>query len=336
MTASRVRLPSGVATGIGSLPHTDAEAAAAFVLERLPQLPSVPSLPQRSPAERILAHALVGVRGVAIDDDGEIAVDVDRLDPQADVPVDLDHEAFGGLRAFLRAAAGREGPLKWQVCGPVTLGSALHRRGAPAVVAFEVAVRAVREHVRAVGEAVASALPGCQQVVVIDEPAFPGVLEPGFPIPADTAIDLLSCALAAVEPLGTSGVHCCGAGDWVAIAAAGPAIVSVPAGPALVDVAGELSAFVDAGGWVAWGAVPTHRPVTDQADRYWRDLSSVWCSLVQAGCDPVRLRHQALITPDCGLALHAPDQAAQVLEIAAELAIRVHGQAVATRLTIGA
>jgi hypothetical protein len=110
----------------------------------------------------------------------------------------------------------------------------------------------------------------------------------------------------------------------------------VPAGPALVEVAGELAAFLEAGGWVAWGAVPTHRPVTDQADRYWRDLSTVWCGLVQAGCDPLRLRHQALITPDCGLALHDPDQAARVLDIAAELAFRVHGQAVATRLTVGA
>jgi hypothetical protein len=318
------------------LPHTDAAEAATFVLERLPDLPAIPSLPRRSPAERILAHAAVGVRGVAIGHDGELAVDADRLDADADVRIDLDHDAFGGLRAFLAAAAGRSGPVKWQVCGPITLGAALHKRGVPAPVAFDVAVGAVREHVAVVGEAVAAALPGCRQVVVIDEPAFPGVLEPGFPLAPDTSIDLLSCALAAIEPDGTSGVHCCGAGDWVAIAATGPAIVSIPAGPALVEVAGELAAFLEAGGWIAWGAVPTHRPVSDQADRYWRDLSALWCSLVQAGCDPLRLRHQSLLTPDCGLGLHAPDQAAQVLALVAELAFRVHGQAVATRLTVGA
>jgi hypothetical protein len=331
-----VPLPSGVATGIGSLPHTDAAEAAAFVLERLPDLPVVPTLPRRSAAERMLAHATVGLRGVSSSDDGDIAVDADRLDPAADVRVDLEHDAFGGLRAFLDAAAGRTGPVKWQVCGPITLGVALHKRGAPAIVAFEVAVRAIREHIAFVGAAISAALPGCRQVVVIDEPAFPAVLDPAFPLDPGTSIDLLSCALAAIEPEGTSGVHCCGAGDWVAIASTGPAIISVPARPELVDVAGELAAFLDGGGWIAWGAVPTHRPVSGQVDRYWRDLSSLWCSLVQGGCDPLRLRHQALITPDCGLGLHAPDQAARVLELVSELAFRVHGQAVATRLTVGA
>jgi hypothetical protein len=57
---------------------------------------------------------------------------------------------------------------------------------------------------------------------------------------------------------------------------------------------------------------------------------------VQLGGDPVRLRTQALITPACGLALHDEAQAAQVLRLTNEIAERVHGQAVATRLTIGA
>ena len=52
---------AGVATAVGSLPHTDGAAAVDFVLELLPDLPAVPSLPRRSPAERILAHGLVGV-----------------------------------------------------------------------------------------------------------------------------------------------------------------------------------------------------------------------------------------------------------------------------------
>ena len=107
--AMKVHVPAGVATGVGSLPHRDAAAAAEFVLEQLPALPSIPSLPRRSPAERILAHGLVGVRGAVIDDDGEVRLDVDRLDPLATIHLDIDHDAFGGLRAFLVAAAGRRG-----------------------------------------------------------------------------------------------------------------------------------------------------------------------------------------------------------------------------------
>ena len=141
------------------------------------------------------------------------------------------------------------------------MGLALARRGAPPALAFDVAVRAVREHLRTVRQWVADALPGCPQIVVIDEPGFSGVMEPGFPIPPDTAIDLTSGALAAIEQQAVMGVHCCAEGDWAAVAATGPTILSVPADVALVDVAGHLSSFLDAGGWIAWGAVPTDRPV---------------------------------------------------------------------------
>ena len=158
-----VRMPAGVVTGVGSLPHTDARAAADFVLELLPELPAIPSLPQRSPAERILAHGLVGVRGVMIDDAGEVRVDIDRLDPLAAIRLEPEHDAFGGLRAFLDAAVGRRGPVKWQVVGPVTLGLALMRRGAPPALAFDVAIRAVREHLRTVRQWVADALPDARR-----------------------------------------------------------------------------------------------------------------------------------------------------------------------------
>jgi hypothetical protein len=323
----RVYVPAGVATAVGSLPHRDADAAAAFVLDLLPDLPAVPSLPSRSPAERILAHGLVGVRGVTIDDGGDVRLDVDRLDPLAAVTLDLDHDSFGGLRAFLRAAAGREDPVKWQVVGPVTLGLALARRGAPPALAFDVAVRAIREHLRTVRGWVAEALPGCTQIAVIDEPGFSGVMDPGFPVPPDTAIDLASGALAAIEQYAVMGVHCCGPGDWAAIAATGPTVLSVPAEPALVAVSGLLSAFLDGGGWIAWGAVPTDRPVGTSSERHWRALSDVWDLLERQGCDATRLRQQALVTPACGLGLHDVAQAAAVLRMTAEIGERVQEQA---------
>jgi len=322
-----VHVPAGVATAVGSLPHRDAAAAAEFVLRQLPDLPAVPSLPSRSPAERILAHGLVGVRGVAIDAAGDVRLDVDRLDPLAAVTLDLEHDAFGGLRAFLRAVPAHQANVKWQVVGPITLGLALVRRGAPVALAFDVAVRAIREHLRTVRGWIADALPDCTQVVFIDEPGFSGVMDPGFPVPPDTAIDLASGALAAIEQHAVMGVHCCGPGDWAAIAATGPTILSIPAEPALVGVSGLLAAFLDGGGIIAWGAVPTDRPVGTSSDRHWRALCDVWELLELQGCDAMRLRRQALVTPACGLGLHDVPQAAGVLRMTTEIAERVQEQA---------
>lgn len=332
----QVRLPSGVATGVGSLPHRDPLAAAHFALAHWEQLAPAPSLPQRSPHEGMLAQVLVGVRGVSVADDGALLVDPRRLDPMVQIRPDLDHPAFTSLRVFLECARGRTAPVKWQLTGPVTLGLALVNAGVPAYRAFDVAIRAVRVHLRAIHKAVTEALPACEQVVVLDEPGMAAVMCPGFPVPPDAAIDLVSGALAAVEATALAGVHCCGDGDWAAILASGPGLLSVPVRDSLLPVAGYLAGFLDKGGWIAWGAIPTDGPVGTSSDRYWRDLASLWCSLVEAGVDAVLLRRQAVVTPACGLALHDEDTAERVARLLDEVAERVASQATATHLTIGA
>lgn len=329
-------LMAGTATGVGSLPHRDAAAAADFVLRHTPELPAIPTLPRRSPAEGMIAQAVVGLVGVTPGQYGSLSVDVARIDPDADVVTDIGHDAFGGLRAFLTAAAGRTAPVKWQFTGPLTLGLSLVRAGVPAEVAFEVAVRAVRSHVQAIHAEVASALPGCDQVVVIDEPSLHQVMLPGFPLPPDASIDLVSGALAAIERDAASGVHCCSDADWPSVLAAGPHVLSLPVSSELVSVAGYLARFLESGGIVAWGAVATDGPIPATAERPWRQLSDLWCQLVQRGCDPMMLRQQAWITPACGLGLHSEGVAQHVFGLVADIAYRVRTQSTALRLSLGA
>ena len=100
-SGARRRAAPGAATGIGSLPHRSVHDAAAFALREY-DLPAIPTLPRRSPAEGMIAQALVGIAGVTLGQYGSIAVDVDRLDPEAPVATDLGHDAFGGLRGVPR------------------------------------------------------------------------------------------------------------------------------------------------------------------------------------------------------------------------------------------
>ncbi|MDQ3758235.1 MAG: hypothetical protein M3394_10345, partial [Actinomycetota bacterium] len=93
---------------------------------------------------------------------------------------------------------------------------------------------------------------------------------------------------------------------------------------------------LDRGGLVAWGVVPTDRPLGAASDPLWRRLSEVWADLAAAGCDPIRLRQQALLTPACGLANHDAPQAAHILDLTLGVAERVHSQAVAVRMSVGA
>lgn len=329
-------LCTGSATAIGSLPHHDPVDAAGFVLERLPALPAAPSLPNRSPAEGMLGQAVSGVPGVHVDADGRLVVDVERLDPAGVPEPDLDGDSFAGLRAFLHAVHGRRDPVKVQLTGPVTLGLALHRAGAPVETAFAVAGAATRSLSSALLARTAAAAPHATPVVFFDEPGLVALPRAGFPLPLDDAIDLLSGALAAVERVAITGVHCCGATDWGAVVRSGPAVLSLPVATASARAAGTLAGHLDRGGWIAWGAVPTDGPLGTSADLLWRRLGTLWCELVEAGCDPVRLRAQALVTPACGLAGHGRSQADRVLGLTRNLAARIHDQASAARFSIGA
>ena len=56
----------------------------------------------------------------------------------------------------------------------------------------------------------------------------------------------------------------------------------------------------------------------------------------QVRCDPVLLRHQSMITPDCGLGLHSVSVAERVCQMVREIARRVRDQSTATRFVLGA
>jgi hypothetical protein len=330
-------LRPGAATGVGSLPHRSVHDAAVFALREY-DVPAIPSLPRRSPAEGMIAQAVVGIAGVTLGQYGSIAVDPRALDPAAPVATDLGNDAFAGMRTFLSVAGacGVQGPVKWQFVGPVTLGIALTRIGVPAATAFAVAGRAVRAHLTVISAAVADALPDSPQIVLLDEPWFGDLMHEGFPLAPDPAIDLLSGAMATLEPVATVGVHCCAVVDVASLLAAGPGVLSVPVSDELVDVAGYLVRFLEGGGLIAWGTVSTDGPIPTTNERPWRELSDVWCELVQRGCDPVELRQRSLVTPQCGLGLHTPAVADRVCRLTREVGRRIHEQAVASRFALGA
>lgn len=326
---------NGATVGIGSLPHRDVRAGVDFAL-RATAFATIPTLPRRSPAEGMIVQAMLGIPGVTIGQYGAISVDVESVDPLAEVITDLQHDAFEGFRTFLAAAPGRTEAVKWQLVGPVTLGMALMRAGVPSHVAFEVAVRAVRAHLQHLLDEVEAAIPGCRQMVFIDEPDMADLTDAAFPLAPDTAIDLVSGALAAIEQRAVSGLHVCGDADWASLIATGPQVLSMPLRPSLVSAAGYVAQFLDRGGVMAWGAVHTDGPISTTAERPWRQLTDLWCQLVDRGCDHLQLRRQSMVTPECGLGMHTPAVAERVFRITDELSRRVRDQATASRFVLGA
>jgi hypothetical protein len=332
--ASPTLLVPGLATGIGSLPHTDARAAADVVLRCLPELPAAPQLPSRDAREGLLAQWLGALPEVTVAEDATVTV-AGVSDARPECVFDDDRHA--GLLAFL-AAARTTSPapvrVKLQVTGPLTLGIGLLAAGMPAARAFRRAAEVTRAWSSAVEELVCASLPDTQVLLFLDEPALVLWRRGDPPLDRESAIDVLSGALAAVDSV--TGVHVCGDGDLALALEAGPQVLGVEVSDDLSRDAIALARFLDGDGWIAWGAIPTDRPVGEAADPHWRRLASVWCELTRRGCDPVSLRARGIITPACGLAGYGASQAERVLGIARELSARVHDQAVAARLTLGA
>ena len=162
-------------------------------------------------------------------------------------------------------------------------------------------------------------------------------MHPGFPIAPEPAIDLLSGAMAAVEPVATVGVHCCADVDIASLLAAGPDVLSVP----VHRVAGQRRRLPR--------AVPRERRPRRLGRRADRrpdpDEQRAVVAPAQrpvvrarraAAAIPVLLRQRSLVTPHCGLGLHAPSVADRVVRLTREVGRRVNEQAVASRFALGA
>lgn len=329
-------LVPGIATAIGSLPHHDAAAAAALVLRCIPELPAAPQLPMRTPLEGFVAQWARAIDGVQVKPDGTL-VPQPGLGSRAEIDTTFDRLAHGGLLAFLDAAVAQPVPprrVKVQCAGPLTLGIGLVEAGVPVDIAFDLGARTARAWGHAIEALVATRLPNALLVLCFDEPALVRWHAGSAPVERELATDILSTALAA--PTCLTAVHVCGRGDLRLALDAGPRLVHFDIGALDLDDATRLSRFLDGGGWVIWGAIPSHRPVGEHAAPIWNALLDVWCELTRRGCDPSRLRSQALVAPACGLAGHGVSQAERMLTLAREIGGRVHDHGAATKLAIGA
>lgn len=308
--------------GIGSLPHRDARAAAAFSIGEF-EIATVPTLPKRSPAEGQVAQAIVGLPGVSLGQYGSLAIDPTHLGDDVPIVTALDGDAFVGFRAFLDLAVAirLDGqPVKWQFVGPVTLGLSLQRAGLDSVDAFTIAARAVREHLLHIGDLLATTLPNSAQLLLLDEPALVDLMREDFPVPAGEAVDLISTAMAAASRTATVGLHCCGPCDIAMMLASGPQVISVAADERLLDYSGYLARFLCDGGVIAWGVVPTDGPALTSAGRQVRAVDDLWSGLVDRGVDERALRDQSLMSPVCGLDAHHVSVARRLARVTADVA----------------
>jgi hypothetical protein len=102
---------------------------------------------------------------------------------------------------------------------------------------------------------------GLPVVIFIDEPYFASLGSAYVPIGREQAVPMLQMVVSAIhQEEGICGIHCCGNTDWSAIVETGTDIVNFDAYTYFegLSLYGEqVRAFLEDGGTLAWGIVPT-------------------------------------------------------------------------------
>jgi methionine synthase II (cobalamin-independent) len=325
--------PTGVATGIGSMPGEDFAESVRVVLGQLTSLPHLPELPARSSAASMTGRAVAMLV--------ELGADLQPAGWRLTDAPGRDHKRARSLLAqdldvVEELAEGYTGAFKVQVAGPWTLAATVERPRGDRVLADHGARRelaqSLAEGLRAHVDDVRRRLPGADLVVQVDEPALPAVLAGAVPtasgfsrhrsVAVPEATEALRWVLDAVAADAAPVVHCCA--DQVpleVLTKAGARAVSVDMARIGRGEYDDYAGLLDRGIGLWLGVVPATDP--DPIPRDTELVRRLQRLLEDLDVDPENAGDRCVVTPSCGLAGASPRWARQALGLAGHIARHV-------------
>lgn len=328
--------PKGLATGIGSMPYTDAGDALPRIKKYLPVIPHWPQLPLRGRQEHFVNQSLKPlVKTGLLNDDGEkIYFDTTKPD-WADNMTEFysmylacedgdraalnefafPRESAAGFYAFLdemEKGTGDAAVLKGHVVGPLTVAFqvkdelgrfAYYNDQLRDLIVKTIAMQAAWQ----AGELGRFGLP---VLIFVDEPAVSVYGQSSYiTVTREMIKEDLGAVFEAVHGAGgMAGVHSCDAIDWSILFESDLEVVNFDAYnyfSSIIPFVSSLKEFFDRGGSLAWGLVPTlnDRALEEDEDSLLMILEGEWSELITRGISRDTLFEHCLITPACGTGL---------------------------------
>ncbi|MCX7839121.1 MAG: methionine synthase [Anaerolineae bacterium] len=334
--------PHGLATGIGSLPHTDARAAVRVTLENFSELPYWPQLPKRDFRENMYAQFSEGLVGIQMDlahewmglvKDDTVMDQVEAfyaryLEENPDLFA-VSEEYAAGLYALRdeQATLARARWIKGQVTGPISFGLKVVDQTLKPMLYDDTLRDVLVKHITRKAqwqEKFLSALG--TPIVFIDEPSLALIGASVVALNRDEVVRDLEEIFSALHCL--TGTHCCGNTDWGMLLQTSVDIISFDAynyAENLALFADDVKRFLERGGVLAWGIVPTveEQIANESVASLEARLDAAMQLLARKGIDRALLLERALITPACGLGTVSVAAAERALMLTRQLAERV-------------
>jgi hypothetical protein len=350
--------PSSLPLLIGSIPMRDHAEATETVLRYTPEIPLWVQLPVY-PEEGMVPQFLPGLPGVVQRGDG---TSVDMLSEQYESDLvafyeeymevteagraldetrfKLDKDRAEGFYVLLERLAGRGGDLqgiKGQITGPVTFATAVKDQEKRPIFYDHQLRDAANKLLGLKARWQAEQLSSIHSDVIVffDEPALAGFGSSEFI--GISKEDVLGCFSEVVSQVhqaeGMAGIHVCANADWSLVLDSEADILSFDAYAyfdKLLIYPAELNRFLDAGGIIAWGIVPTlnvediQRETADSLFGQFRDKLGQLRD--KTGRSERGLLERSLITPSCGTGSLNLEQATRVMQLTRELSERIRGE----------
>lgn len=342
-----------MATGIGSLPYREPGPALGLIFENLPHLPHWPQLPKRGSQEHFVFQSLAplvhlgllrvipGERAVFTDDAPEwvdnltafytLYLEAEAGDEQALAKFAIPVESGTGFYAFLEQLGYKGcGPalaLKGQVAGPVTAG--LYLTGKSGRSAFyepqlrDLIVKTTAMQAR--WQASLLGRLGPTPVIFVDEPALAAYgTSTHIALQRHELIEAMTAVVTAIKAAGgLPGAHSCSGMEWPMLFESGYKILSFDAYnyfTSLQVFAPEVATFLEQGGILAWGIVPTSDQARlETAAGLAKNLKKKIEELRRRGVKEERLHRQAWVTPACGTGVLTEELAGNIYRLSSQV-----------------
>lgn len=321
-------------TGIGSLPHTDADEACNIILQTF-DIPFWPQLPKRGFFEFMIPQFSEGVPCLKIDFKNEklwIEKDEKALTEfyetyTEDFEIEISENYSAGIHTFIEKMENKHFHyLKGQITGPLTFTLGL-KDSKGKLIYFD-------EELREVSLMVLKAKIRWQIkllkrytdniIIFIDEPILSALGTSSYiGVNISEAERLLYEISNAIKIVGgIAGIHCCGNADWPLVIKSDVKIISFDAYDYSETISlypTDFTEFLKQGGYLAWGIVPTADSIKIETfDSIKKRFNETMKNLSQYLPRDL-LISQILLTPSCGTASRSVEDTLKIFDILIEL-----------------
>ena len=322
---------SFLTTGIGSLPHRNAEEAVMLILKTF-DIPFWPQLPALSFKELMIPQYSEGMPFLEIDTQKE-AIWLERNDSDElerfyescteECRIAISEDYAQGMHTFLRTVKTKKFELlKGHVTGPLTFTLGLKdHTGLP--VYFdeefrEISLMLLKAKTR---WQLDQLKPHAEKVIIfIDEPILSALGSSGYlGVNSTEAARLLTELIDVIRNEGgLSGIHCCGNADWPMVINCGPDIINFDAydyTDTLALYPEEFRTFLEKGGYLAWGIVPTSEAIAGESPDSIRMRFQKGVEKLSLHIPRDLIFSRILLTPSCGTGSRTVEETLKVFQL---------------------